>query len=87
MSHPLSTLAFLGVAGFALAQVSRIHRERMAARAEAPPEPIGRWEGEGGGVQVDEHHTAASRVEPEPLERNDDGLAPLGSDPALRPGP
>jgi len=63
-SHPLLLLtALVGLAGVCYRSVACVHRTRLQKRPQAEPEHIQTWEGEGGGVPVTEHRTAA-QVEP-----------------------
>lgn len=74
----LSTLLALAVVGWGLGGAYREYRSRRTARPRATPEFLQTWEGEGGGVPVDTHRTAASNV------RTDDLLSPGGEARATR---
>jgi hypothetical protein len=63
-SHHLLCLAALaGLVGVCYRSVACVHRTRLQKRPQAEPQHIQTWEGEGGGVPVTEHRTAA-QVEP-----------------------
>ena len=68
----LSTLLALAVVGWGLDGAYRAKRRRRVARPRATPEFLQTWEGEGGGVPVDTHRTAASNVRPDKLPALDD---------------
>jgi hypothetical protein len=48
-----------GLVGMAWRGVSRVQSDRRSTRPRAEPEHLQTWEGEGGGVPVDRHRTAA----------------------------
>ncbi|MCL4182952.1 MAG: hypothetical protein KJ011_05835 [Burkholderiaceae bacterium] len=64
-------LGLATVLGLCYRTVCRVHEERLARRPRAAPEHIQTWEGEGGGVPVGTHRTAA-QVEPAPPEVRSD---------------
>lgn len=64
-------LGLAAVLGLCYRTVCRVHETRQARRPRAAPDHIQTWEGEGGGVPVDEHRTAA-QVEPVPPRMRSD---------------
>lgn len=53
-------LAALGaLIGLSLRCVSQVQAERLSTRSDAESEDLQTWEGEGGGVPVDDSRTAA----------------------------
>jgi hypothetical protein len=63
----MRALLLAGIAGLAWKMVHAGRARRRVDAPAAPPVPLQRWEGEGGGVPVGDGQTAASRVHPAAL--------------------
>lgn len=60
LTRQVVALAALGaLLGAAWRCVAAVQDERRSTRPKAEPEHLQTWEGEGGGVPLDEHRTAA----------------------------